>query len=80
MLNKQTTQISYAGEPVAITEKGDVAVPATFEAHLFAKNPGPEFVLLTEVDEANARSLQLFNEMYLKFSTTTIQSRRESYQ
>lgn len=40
-----------------------MAIPAAFQAHFFAENPGPQFVLFAEVHEPNAGPFKLFNQM-----------------
>jgi len=43
-----------------------VAVPAAFQAHLLREDARAQLVLLAEVNEPYARSVQLFDQLHLR--------------
>lgn len=55
--------------PGTLAEQRDVAVPAALQAHLLREDARAQLVLFAEVNEPYARSVQLFDQLYLQSNT-----------
>lgn len=62
--------------PSTLAEQRDVAVPAALQAHLLRKDARAQLVLLAEVDESYACSVQLFDQLYLQSNVKYVCARR----